>query len=196
MVDTSVHNPSRIARVPGTVNLKGNQTSRLLHVPESFATVERGQLEDLASLSPSRVPKERKQSDAASLREALIGRGISVAREKRGVGCDILQLTDCPFYPDETHTQAAALYVWDNGDIGFSCQGGRCKTYPKKGLSDLLDLLGLERRSVAAPSGGLKWTLASQIRTESVSFLWDKRLVAGHVNLILGNEKIGRIVGR
>lgn len=72
-LDTSTSNPSRLIRVYGTMNCKGENTkersyrrAKLLEVPPTINVVSKGQLSDLASALPS-TPEEkgRKEFDIA-----------------------------------------------------------------------------------------------------------------------------------
>ena len=72
LIDTSMYNPARIIRLPGTVNRKGDNTadrphrlSRLIHVPSPITVVSRVQLEVLAGTLP---PEPERSSSAAGSR--------------------------------------------------------------------------------------------------------------------------------
>jgi hypothetical protein len=64
-IDTSVHNPARIWKLPGTLACKGDSTAdrphrmaRIIDLPEDFGTVHvtHEQLEALAAKAPSKIP--------------------------------------------------------------------------------------------------------------------------------------------
>ena len=197
LVDSSIYNPSRICRVPGSVNHKGGGDSEAKIIGQS-ANAKVVTAEKLSALAGQTEQTAGRNTAADSVLEALEeqhGIGARHARAKTigGKPCRVIELTDCPFTPQDTHESAACLYAFENGDLGFVCQGGRCKEAGRN-VNDLYDLLNMQRRAEPDPQepSRLRWVRASKIVTEKVEFLWGKRLVVGHLNLLMGNEKVGK----
>jgi hypothetical protein len=154
-IDQTVHNPSRIGRLPGTINRKGDNVpsrphrmARLLHAPERLEPVPRELLETLAGPANASRPSgsgaavghvgtRRSREDverfiAAHLSECEPGEPQDYKDGTKWV------LKICPF--DSSHTGgSAALFLNKDGVPGFRCQHNSCR---KKNWNSLLDRFG------------------------------------------------------
>ena len=193
-VDVSVANPARICRLFGTVNLKGNKRSVLLRPTTDdveFAIVSDELIRKVASTYDHPVQKDTGvRGNLDPIFSALDARGIQVAFEKRLPRGLLYQLSDCPFYPEDTHRSAAALLRWDDGNVAFRCQGNRCMADDNRVLA-LFELLNL-RPKIAEVQGRLKVIGADEIKTKHLQFTFDERLALYSLNLLMGDEKIGK----
>ncbi len=191
-VDVSVFNASRVARLFGTMNVKENaQRSGLVNVPDPLQVVPDELLEAVAgTLAPRAAADAGIAAPLAAVERKLTERGILVTRERRLAAGVARQLSDCPFYPNDTHRAAAALFVWDDGNIGFRCQGGRCTAADNR-ILELLHLLDL-RLTRHTTAGGLHVIVAADVRPERVELAWGGRIVLHDLNAVVGDEKIGK----
>jgi hypothetical protein len=174
-IDTCVSNPSRIARVPGTLNRKGDNTatrphrrSRILESPEEFEIVSREQLEQIAREAPCDSGVKSGKVVSADL-----GRSAGMSQELEQV-LDALSekhqikardpepckdgqkyvLSACLFDPAHQGGTSVAIIEYTNGAKQYCClHEPDCKGRRKWG--DVLRTLGL-RQSTSESAGGDK----------------------------------------
>lgn len=187
-VDSSTYNAARVARLFGTVNLKNNNRSVLYRVTET-EPVPIELLEQVAGPAEERADHGVRGSVELIL-EKLAERGIEVRHERRLARGKALELSACPFYPEKNHGRAAALYQWDDGNVGFRCLGDTCTSEDNRILR-LAELLEISLIATKTPTG-LAWSRASALEPMSVETVWDGRIVLHGLNLNVGDEGVGK----
>lgn len=142
-VDTSVFNPARIARLPGTMNRKGDSTPDRPHrrcvplvVPETMELVSGELLDALAATAPA---DEKKQATANAnpntnsddfqqkliVPKYLAHFGLKVLSTNTGDGGQTRWRLQCPFNPDHSGTDAY-VFQYPSGAVGFHCSHNSC----------------------------------------------------------------------
>lgn len=140
-VDTSVFNASRIAKIIGTSSNKGTNTKKrpqrtsfFLHIPENFSATDMAYLKKIAEIIPEEEKPSRfnnYSSQPFDLRAFIQDHNIKIAKEARFNGGTKFILEECPF--DSNHKAPdAALFMLDNGAIGFRCLHNSCSHYSWK----------------------------------------------------------------
>jgi hypothetical protein len=206
-VDTSTFNASRIARMPGTLNRKGDsteerphRTSRLLDVPSEWTLVSLEQLEQLASeiaVTPdSHAPQPASASpELQSVLTALEQRGITVkepACYKDGLK---YILSTCVFNPDHGGTSVAVI-EYPKGAKQYSCLHDECRG--KKKWGDVLRCLGLDKKSANTTASSPARVVISQlpdvreIAAQEVEFIVPGMLVRDTLTLLSGPPSAGK----
>ena len=130
-VDISVHNASRIARVCGYYNRKGNNIDKerpqrlceFVRVPSEVKINEREYFEKIANLYPEdvRPTRENNYSTERFDLDAFIEKhGIKITKIENVSGGKKYILEHCPF--NESHRKKdAVLFQRDSGEIAFHC---------------------------------------------------------------------------
>ena len=130
-VDISVHNASRIARVCGYYNRKGNNIDKerpqrlceFVRVPSEVKINEREYFEKIANLYPEdvRPTRENNYSTERFDLDAFIEKhGIKITKIENVSGGKKYILDHCPF--NESHRKKdAVLFQRDSGEIAFHC---------------------------------------------------------------------------
>jgi hypothetical protein len=204
-IDTSVFNAGRIARLPGTVAKKGDNTadrphrrSALLRVPSELVAVPRHLLEELAATLPE--PKGIAQSAGLDLDAFIARNSIEVQRTGPWNGGRKFILRACLFDAAHTGTSAALLQL-ANGAIVYKCQHNGCA---RRGWFDVRELFepteprGRAMTEQRAQSNGqagnraLELVYLSEVTPEPVSWLWRGRIPAGKVTLLVGDPGAGK----
>ncbi len=133
-IDTTVSNAARIARIPGTLNSKGDDTPerphrycRVIDAPEALDVVPR---ELLAALAGEAAEPDREQAQASNGAvfdiDGFIGRhGLEIRRDEAWDGKRRIQLERCPFNAEHIEG-SAALFVMASGAIAFRCHHDGC----------------------------------------------------------------------
>ena len=173
-IDTGVFNASRIARVPGTLNRKGDNTatrphrrSRVVECPEEFETVSREQLEQIVGESQDQDSTQNRDSHNSSAGMASASPQLEAVlkalQEQHGItakGPELCKdgkkyvLSACPFNPAHQGGTSVAIIEYTNGTKQYSClHEPDCKGRRKWG--DVLGKLGL-RQSTSESAGGGK----------------------------------------
>lgn len=211
-VDTSTKNASRISRLYGTTNRKGDSTqdrphrvSKLLKVPEKRVEVSREQLQAVAASKPETPKPERKglhtKPGAQFDFDAWISEHvIPVKREGPWQDGYRWVLEECIW---NGHTDNAAYVVqFPSGAIYAGCQHDSCQTgenrwrelrkhyepgayeYTSRGPG------GYERNGhgEGVPTG----ILLSEVVPERVRWLWEGRIALGKLNLMDGDPGTGK----
>jgi hypothetical protein len=187
-VDSSTYNASRIARCFGTVNLKNGARSAVYRVVET-EPVPDALLERVAVPEYER-PDRGVRGSVELILERLAERGIEVSHERRLELGTAMQLSACPFYPGKNHATAAALYAWNDGNVGFRCLGDACTAEDNRILR-LAELLDIELIATKV-DGKIAWASASEIKPTTVDTAWDGRIVLHGLNLQVGDEGAGK----
>lgn len=162
-IDQTVFNPSRIGRLPGTMNRKGDNTTdrphrmaRVLSAPASLVPVPIELLEALAGPASAPTPNAVQSKSTAWTREAvqqfiddnLSDCGPGAPTDYRGGTKWVLE--KCPF--DESHTGGcAAVFHSQDGVPGFRCQHDSCLNHHWRGL---MAKFGVDNRSTTSAVNG------------------------------------------
>ena len=139
-IDTSVFNPSRIIRLPGTMNRKGDHTPdrphrpcRVLTVPDDMRVTSVELLRALAATAPDDKQKKATTSNSAGdgdyahrlMVEKYLGHhGIKVLSEKTDDDPTRWRIS-CPFSEGHTGTDAY-VFQYKGGAVGFKCSHNSC----------------------------------------------------------------------
>ena len=135
-IDRSVFNPSRVAKLYGTVAHKGADTekrphrmSRIINVPEHISATERAALERLAATLPAEPkpdPKKMQKKGSFNAEDWLNEHGIRIAKVSSTTdGATKYILEECPFNPAHTAPDSMVI-VQPTGQIGFRCLHNSC----------------------------------------------------------------------
>ena len=162
-IDQTVFNPSRIGRLPGTMNRKGDNTTdrphrmaRVLSAPASLVPVPIELLEALAGPASAPKPNAVQSKSTAWTRDAvqqfidanLSECGPGAPTDYRGGTKWVLE--KCPF--DESHTGGcAAVFHSQDGVPGFKCQHNSCVNHHWRGL---MAKFGVDNRSATSAANG------------------------------------------
>ena len=152
-IDTSVFNPSRITKVYGTIAHKGASTkdrphrsSRILRIPDEIKLTPLSLIKKVSAV----IPEPEKPSYQNGYRESFdIDRFINQHRlevhsDTHSGGRRKIVLERCPF--DENHKSPdAAIFVMENGAIGFHCFHNSCRDRSWKDVRRLYEPNAYER---------------------------------------------------
>lgn len=133
-IDTSVFNASRITKLYGTMAVKGRNTkerphrlSKIVNYPNEIKVNDAELLIKLAKNLPE-PPKRTFQAQEFNIDSWLSSNGIVVKEQANFNGGRKLILEECPF--DSSHRgKDAAIFVLNNGAIGFKCFHASCSQY-------------------------------------------------------------------
>jgi hypothetical protein len=214
-IDTGVFNASRIARIPGTINRKGDniktrphRCSHVLEWPVEEEIVSPEQMEQIAreagketSPKESASANEEKQPAGMSLE---LKRVLTALAEKHGITASEPTryrnsgwqyfLSACLF--NHSHSGGRSISIIDYGDRQYysclhepECRKNNRSTYS---WADVLVKLGLgEKKTV----GGFALTKLSDLLAmefPETEYLWDKCLVIGTVSAVAAKPKVGK----
>lgn len=137
-VDISVFNASRIAKVIGTTSNKGTNTqerpqrlSYFVYVPEQYSCTHSEYVKKVANMIPQVEAPSRfngYSTERFDIDEFISKHGIKVAKKVRYNNGLKYVLEECPF--DSNHKAPdSAIFVLDNGAIGFRCLHASCNHY-------------------------------------------------------------------
>ncbi len=144
-IDLTTFNQSRIMRLCGTMNCKGDGTadrphrlSRLLAIPDEIQPVSRDLLESVATpieqpqAKREQASKERpaqaqnrKRKSKFSLDDFISQHNIEVLKSEAYKGGTKHLLATCPFCGNSDHN--AIVTISKGGALGFSCSHNSCK---------------------------------------------------------------------
>ena len=140
-IDISVFNASRIAKVIGTSSNKGTNTeerpqrqSYFVHIPEEFLNTRVEYIQKIADTIPKVEPPSRfnnYSTERFDIDSFISKHGIKVTKKVRYNNGFKYVLEECPF--DSNHKAPdSAIFVMDNGAIGFRCLHAHCQHYSWK----------------------------------------------------------------
>jgi hypothetical protein len=141
-IDCSVHNASRIAKLPGTLARKGDNVpmrphrlGRLLNIPAELAPVPGALLHNLADqwAEPTKRPPTTKGSNNSTYNHRLLvekwlqGRGVAfrVKRQPDDKGRSVYLLEQCPFDPSHAGKDSCVMQAPD-GQMSAHCFHNSC----------------------------------------------------------------------
>jgi len=154
-VDTCTYNPSRLVRLAGTMNRKGENTverphrmSQIIQVPKTTDTVSQAQLEELARAVPELTVSHGNSQDW--LMKWIKAHKLVIAKEMpwKGKGSKWI-LRDCPF-GGEHRPEKAFIVQMPDGAVGAGCLHSDCEG---KNWHDLRDALEPGWREKKGKSG-------------------------------------------
>ena len=160
-IDTSVHNPARIWRLPGTMNCKGDsiperphRMARILEEPQDIVSVSREQMQDIVSYqsedSQTDVPDDEwKHTMPAFDLDSWIAQycpELGSPQPWKGGRKWIFPI--CPF--NEAHTNKSAVLIQEpSGAVAFKCHHNGCSGNDWRALRELRESGCYDRREEA-----------------------------------------------
>ena len=150
-VDITVHNPSRIWRLPGTMNCKGDSTderphrlARILSVPEEIKVVTEDQLRAACAASTpapapvSTPPPVVEYHESFNLDDWISKHCTGISGPMPWKGGRKWVFDVCPFHAEHTN-KSAVITQLENGAISFTCHHNSCAGNDWKKLREMLD---------------------------------------------------------
>ena len=160
-IDTSVHNPARIWRLPGTMNCKGDsiperphRMARILEEPQDIVSVSREQMQDIVSYQNKNpqtdVPDDEwKHTIPAFDLDSWIAQycpELGSPQPWKGGRKWIFPV--CPF--NEAHTNKSAVLIQEpSGAVAFKCHHNGCSGNDWRALRELREPGCYDRREEA-----------------------------------------------
>jgi hypothetical protein len=202
-IDAGVFIANQMARFPGTLNRKGDDTpqrphrvARFIDVPPQLEVVTREQLEQVAgAVDSSAKDKTNEQASlSAELQQvlkALEQRGITVKQD--GDGKHIL--SECVFDSSHSGGTSVAIIEYPASRVKvYACKHPPCDENgkSKRQWGDVLANLGLAEKKAVV---GFELTKLNDLLKKQFppdKFLWDRRLVVGTVSIIVAKPKVGK----
>lgn len=216
-VDTSVFNPARIVKAPGTTVRKGDniperphRQAKLLSVPNDLRPVPRGLLEAVAALAPGEPSNAcspstgRGRIDLAAFLDAA---GIEHDGGRPWGGGTLWRLRRCPF--SDAHRDGAFAIQFANGAVTVRCHHNSCQG---RGWVDLRRrfpnaLQAAVAKNGLGPGGGerRRWNRTaepqvvgpvivrlSEVQARPIEWVWPGRIARGELTLMVGDPGEGK----
>ena len=160
-IDTSVHNPARIWRLPGTMNCKGDsiperphRMARILEEPQDIVTVSREQMQDIVSYqsedTQTDVPDDewKHTMPAFDLDSWIAQYCPELGSPQPWKGGRKWIFPVCPF--NEAHTNKSAVLIQEpSGAVAFKCHHNGCSGNDWRALRELREPGCYDRREEA-----------------------------------------------
>lgn len=160
-IDTSVHNPARIWRLPGTMNCKGDsiperphRMARILDEPQDIVTVSREQMQDIVSYqsedTQTDVPDDewKHTMPAFDLDSWIAQYCPELGSPQPWKGGRKWIFPVCPF--NEAHTNKSAVLIQEpSGAVAFKCHHNGCSGNDWRALRELREPGCYDRREEA-----------------------------------------------
>ena len=160
-IDTSVHNPARIWRLPGTMNCKGDsiperphRMARILDEPQDIVSVSREQMQDIVSYqsedTQTDVPDDewRHTMPAFDLDSWIAQYCPELGSPQPWKGGRKWIFPVCPF--NEAHTNKSAVLIQEpSGAVAFKCHHNGCSGNDWRALRELREPGCYDRREEA-----------------------------------------------
>ena len=160
-IDTSVHNPARIWRLPGTMNCKGDsiperphRMARILEEPQDIVSVSREQMQDIVSHqsedTQTDVPDDewKHTMPAFDLDSWIAQYCPELGSPQPWKGGRKWIFPVCPF--NEAHTNKSAVLIQEpSGAVAFKCHHNGCSGNDWRALRELREPGCCERREEA-----------------------------------------------
>lgn len=160
-IDTSVHNPARIWRLPGTMNCKGDsiperphRMARILEEPQDIVSVSREQMQDIVSYqsedSQTDVPDDewKHTMPAFDLDSWIAQYCPELGSPQPWKGGRKWIFPVCPF--NEAHTNKSAVLIQEpSGAVAFKCHHNGCSGNDWRALRELREPGCYDRREEA-----------------------------------------------
>lgn len=160
-IDTSVHNPARIWRLPGTMNCKGDsiperphRMARILEEPQDIVSVSREQMQDIVSYqskdTQTDVPDDewKHTMPAFDLDSWIAQYCPELGSPQPWKGGRKWIFPVCPF--NEAHTNKSAVLIQESsGAVAFKCHHNGCSGNDWHALRELREPGCYDRREEA-----------------------------------------------
>ena len=160
-IDTSVHNPARIWRLPGTMNCKGDsiperphRMARILEEPQDIVSVSREQIQDIVSYqnedTQTDVPDDewKHTMPAFDLDSWIAQYCPELGSPQPWKGGRKWIFPVCPF--NEAHTNKSAVLIQEpSGAVAFKCHHNGCSGNDWRALRELREPGCYDRREEA-----------------------------------------------
>lgn len=160
-IDTSVHNPARIWRLPGTMNCKGDsiperphRMARILDEPQDIVSVPREQMQDIVSYQNEAplvdVPDDewKHTMPAFDLDSWIAQYCPELGSPQPWKGGRKWIFPVCPF--NEAHTNKSAVLIQEpSGAVAFKCHHNGCSGNDWRALRELREPGCYDRREEA-----------------------------------------------
>ena len=160
-IDTSVHNPARIWRLPGTMNCKGDsiperphRMARILDEPQDIVSVSREQMHDIVSYqsedTQTDVPDDewKHTMPAFDLDSWIAQYCPELGSPQPWKGGRKWIFPVCPF--NEAHTNKSAVLIQEpSGAVAFKCHHNGCSGNDWRALRELREPGCYDRREEA-----------------------------------------------
>ncbi len=160
-IDTSVHNPARIWRLPGTMNCKGDsiperphRMARILEEPQDIVPVSLKQMQDIVSYQNEDPQTDAPDDDwkhtmpAFDLDSWIAQYCPELGSPQPWKGGRKWIFPVCPF--NEAHTNKSAVLIQEpSGAVAFKCHHNGCSGNDWRALRELREPGCYDRREVA-----------------------------------------------
>ena len=160
-IDTSVHNPARIWRLPGTMNCKGDsiperphRMARILEEPQDIVSVSREQMQDIVSHQSEDTQTDVPDDDwkhtmpAFDLDSWIAQYCPELGSPQPWKGGRKWIFPVCPF--NEAHTNKSAVLIQEpSGAVAFKCHHNGCSGNDWRALRELREPGCYDRREEA-----------------------------------------------
>ena len=160
-IDTSVHNPARIWRLPGTMNCKGDsiperphRMARILDEPQDIVSVSREQMQDIVSYQNEAplvdIPDDewKHTMPAFDLDSWIAQYCPELGSPQPWKGGRKWIFPVCPF--NEAHTNKSAVLIQEpSGAVAFKCHHNGCSGNDWRALRELREPGCYDRREEA-----------------------------------------------
>ena len=170
-IDTSVHNPARIWRLPGTMNCKGDsiperphRMARILEEPQDIVSVSREQMLDIVSYQSEDTQTDGPDDEwkhtmpAFDLDSWLAQYCPELGSPQPWKGGRKWTFPVCPF--NEAHTNKSAVLIQEpSGAVAFKCHHNGCSGNDWRALRELREPGCYDRREEANPDVDLSGIL-------------------------------------
>lgn len=147
-IDCSTYNASRIAKLIGTSSSKGSDTverprreSMFIRIPDEFKITENEYIQKVADMLPKPETPNRANnfsSEKFDLDAFIEKYNIKIHSKSKSNGVTKYVLEECAFDSNHKHPDAA-IFVLDNGAIGYKCLHNSCQQYTFKDFRLLFD---------------------------------------------------------
>ena len=160
-IDTSVHNPARIWRLPGTMNCKGDsiperphRMARILDEPQDIVSVSREQMQDIVSYQSEDTQTDAPDDEwkhtmpAFDLDSWIAQYCPELGSPQPWKGGRKWIFPVCPF--NEAHTNKSAVLIQEpSGAVAFKCHHNGCSGNDWRALRELREPGCYDRREEA-----------------------------------------------
>lgn len=160
-IDTSVHNPARIWRLPGTMNCKGDsiperphRMARILEEPQDIVPVSREQMQDIVSYQSEDTQTDGPDDEwkhtmpAFDLDSWIAQYCPELGSPQPWKGGRKWIFPVCPF--NEAHTNKSAVLIQEpSGAVAFKCHHNGCSGNDWRALRELREPGCYDRREEA-----------------------------------------------
>lgn len=160
-IDTSVHNPARIWRLPGTMNCKGDsiperphRMARILEEPQDIVSVSREQMQDIVSYQNEDTQTDAPDDEwkhtipAFDLDSWIAQYCPELGSPQPWKGGRKWIFHVCPF--NEAHTNKSAVLIQESsGAVAFKCHHNGCSGNDWRALRELREPGCYDRREEA-----------------------------------------------